>query len=85
MNEIVAFLGAILLMLLWGAFIGWLAGKIMKSPHSFMRNALIGIVGGVIGSVVCGVIGITGSGMIGGIIVDTVGACLLIWISNRLK
>ena len=85
MTEVAAFIGAIILMLLWGAFIGWLAGKLMKSPHSFLKNALIGIVGGVIGGVVCGVVGISGSGVIGGIIVDTIGACLLIWIAKKLK
>lgn len=41
---------AIVLTILIGALIGWLAGLIMKSSHGFWMNCLIGIVGSAIGN-----------------------------------
>ena len=40
---------------------------------------------GVVGDIVLGLIGIHGSGFIGGIIVSVVGACILIWLSGKLR
>lgn len=74
-----------LVTLLCGALAGWLAGKIMDSEGSWIRNLVLGLVGGVVGSFVLSLIGIKGSGLIGGTIVSVVGACILIWISKKLR
>lgn len=68
-----------------GAFAGWLAGKLMGTEGSTLRNIILGLCGGVVGSIVLGIIGIHGSGMIGGTIVSVVGACILIWISRKFS
>ena len=64
-------------------FAGWLAGRLMNSDGSWIRNLLLGLAGGVVGSIVLGLIGIKGNGLIGGTLVSVVGACLLIWISRK--
>ena len=69
--------------LLIGGIGGWLAGMLMGSPQKWWMNIIIGLIGGVIGSVVLGIIGIHGTGIIGGIIVSVIGACLLIWLAKK--
>ncbi len=74
--------------LLWtlicGAIIGWLAGLLMHNPGSLVRNIVVGIVGSSLGSFLCYMIGIYAYGFLFGAIVDVVGACLLLWIIDRL-
>ena len=70
--------------LFFGGLAGWIAGKLMNSDGSMLRNIILGLVGGVVRSIVLGIFGIHGTGRIGGTIVSIVGACILIWISNRL-
>ena len=71
--------------LLCGALAGWLAGRLMDCDGSWIRNLALGLAGGVVGSIVLGIIGIRGSGIIGGTVVSVVGACLLIWLYRKLS
>ncbi len=75
----------ILLNLVIGGIAGFVAGKIRVFEGNLVRNILLGLVGGVLGSIVLAIIGIHGSGFIGSIIVSIVGSCLLIWIVRKLK
>ncbi len=59
-----------------GAIAGWIAGIIMKSEGTTLRNILLGIAGGII----AGALGLSSSNIIGGIIASVIGACLLIFI-----
>ena len=70
--------------LAFGCLAGWIAGKLMNSEGTWVRNILLGLCGGVVGSIVLCLVGISGTGRIGGTFVSVVGACLLIWISRRL-
>lgn len=70
---------SIVLTILIGALAGWLAGLIMKSKHGFWMNCLVGIVGSIIGGAIFNALHI-GGGMIIEILIDVVGACLLIFI-----
>ena len=45
-------LWSILIAILDGALIGWLAGILMKSKHGFWMNCLLGIIGGAVGSAI---------------------------------
>ena len=74
----------ILWTLFLGGIAGWIACKFMNSEGSMVKNIILGLIGGVVGSVVLGIIGIHGSGLIGGTIVSVVGACLLIWLGRKL-
>ena len=70
---------SIIITILVGALIGWLAGIIMKSKHGFWINCLVGIVGSALGSALFGLLHI-GGGLIVNIVIDIVGTCLLIVI-----
>ena len=74
----------IIVTLLCGALAGWLAGKLMHSEGTWLRNLILGLVGGVVGSFVLKFIGVEGKGLIGGTLVSVIGACILIWISRIL-
>ena len=75
-----------LLWLIFGALVGWLAGIIMESKRSTLRNIVLGIAGSVVGGFIASRMGI---GTIGGfnilnIIISVAGACLLIFIARIL-
>ena len=74
----------ILISLALGALAGWLAGKIMKSDGSLLRNIVLGIVGGVLASFIFSLIGISFYGYVGTVIASVIGACLLIWIARLI-
>ena len=74
-------LTSLIITILVGALIGWLAGIFMKSAHGFWLSCLLGIVGSAIGSWLAGALGIhIGSGLVGSIIVGVAGTCILIAI-----
>lgn len=70
--------------LLIGAIAGWIASKIMGSKGGLLRNIIVGVIGGFLGPVILGIFGISGSGIIGTILVSVVGACVLIFIGKFL-
>ena len=72
--------------LIFGALVGWLAGIVMKSKQSLIRNIILGILGSFVGGFVASFMGI---GTIGGfnivnIVISVAGACLLIFIVRIL-
>ena len=73
----------IVIFILVGALIGWLAGLFMKSHHGFWMNCLLGIVGSALGQFIAGLIGLVG-GTITLLSVDVVGACLVIALARLL-
>lgn len=73
---------AILIAILTGALIGWIAGLIMKSKHGFWVNCLIGIIGSALGNAIGNIMGI-GSGILG-IVCSIAGTCLLIVICRAI-
>ena len=70
--------------LLIGALAGYIAGRIMGSETSTVRNIALGILGGFVGSSVFGLSGLSASGMLGEFRVSVVGACICIWIGRKL-
>lgn len=71
--------------LLIGALCGWLAGKFMKSKHGFLLNIILGIVGGFVGNFLFGLLGVSFGGLIGNIVCSVLGACILIWVVRLFK
>ena len=68
-----------------GALVGWLAGILMNAKNGFLMNALLGIVGAVVGRFLAALIGIHASRIsIGGILISVCGACLVIWLYRKL-
>ena len=77
----------ILLWALFGAVVGWIAGAIMKSKGSLLRNILLGIVGSFVGGFIASLLGFgsLGAGFsfnLVNILISVAGACLLIIVAR---
>lgn len=77
------FLVRLLIDIIVGGLSGFIAGNIMKSEGSLLRNIILGIVGGAVGGILFGLIGLAATGIIGSIIISVVGACLLIYLGQK--
>ena len=66
-----------------GAIIGWLAGKLMKSDGSLLRNILLGIGGSALGGFVGGLLKIEPTSWIVSMILAVACACLLLWLYHK--
>jgi len=80
----------ILLWLLFGAIIGWIAGAIMKSKNSLLMNIVLGIVGSFVGGFVASLLGfgsLTGGRSLSlvNIIISVAGACLVILLVRAIR
>ena len=74
---------SIVITILVGALIGWLAGLLMKSSHGFWMSCLLGIVGSFLGWGIAGLVGL-GGGWVIDILVRIAGTCLLIAICRAV-
>ena len=74
----------LLISVVLGAISGWLASTIMKSKGSLIRDIILGIIGGFVGDLIFELLGISFSGYLGTILVSVVGACLVIFIVNKV-
>ena len=72
----------IIVTILAGALVGWLASKLMHFKGNFWLNCILGIVGSAVGRFVFGLIDINSKGKltIGGILISVVGACIVVWV-----
>lgn len=61
-----------------GAVVGWLASKIMGGKGGLLYYIISGIVGSALGSFLAGLLKIGGGGMIWQIIIGVAGTCVLI-------
>ena len=76
--------------LLWqiaiGILAGFLAGKIMRGRgYGLIIDLLLGIVGSMLGGWVFRFLGLAASGLVGELVVATIGAILLIVIVRSLR
>ena len=69
--------------LIIGALIGWVAGKLMNSRGGLLRNILLGIVGSGVGHYFAEMLGVNATGF-ASYIVSVAGACLVIWVVRKL-
>ena len=75
----------IIITILIGALVGWLAGLIMKTNHGFWLRVLLGVVGSAVGRLIAGLLGIHAETVsIGGILISVAGACLGDWLMRKL-
>lgn len=70
----------IIITIIVGAVVGWLASIIMKTNAQMgsIANIVVGIVGAWIGNFLAGMLGLAATGAIASVIVAIVGACVLI-------
>jgi len=74
----------LLIAVVLGAVSGWLASLIMKSNGSLIRNIVLGIAGGFVGSLLFDLVGLSFAGYLGTVFVSVVGACIVIFVVNKL-
>ena len=80
----------ILLLLLFGAVVGWLAGLIMKSKNGLILNIVLGIVGSIVGGFIASLLNF---GTFGGdfsfdpinMLIAIGGACLVILVVRVVR
>ena len=76
----------IIVTILIGALVGWLASLIMNMKGGFWLHVALGIAGSVVGTVLAGLIGISAKKVsIGGVIISVAGACLVVWLVRKLS
>jgi len=80
----------ILLLLLFGAIVGWVAGLIMKSRKTLVMNIICGIVGSFVGGFIASILGFGGFGGnfnfdIVNILIAIAGACLVIFVVRLVR
>ena len=63
---------------------GFLASKIMKTKGGFIRNVLVGILGSGFGTFIFSRLGIYADSNLGGFVFSVLGACILLWLINRI-
>ena len=67
-----------------GALAGYLAGRFMGTETSMGRNIVLGVLGSFVGEFLFGLIGIHASGSFSSFVISVVGACICIWIGQKL-
>ncbi len=74
----------ILKIALW-ALSGYLASRFMKfgKPEGIIGNIILGFVGGLLGSLVFALIGLSATNIIGDILVSLAGSCLAIFLFRK--
>ena len=76
----------LLIFLAVGILAGWIAGTAMRgSGYGPLGNAIVGIIGSVIGGFLFNLIGISAGGRLGSIITATFGAALLLFIVGKFR
>lgn len=69
-----------------GLIAGYIASMLQKGKGSgCLVNLFLGVVGGALGGWLFGLFGLQALSWLGEIVVAVIGACLLIWLFNKLK
>lgn len=72
-------------LLIVGAVAGWLASTFMNKRQGIAMNLAVGIGGAFLGSFLGRIIGLAATGLIGSIIMATIGAVILLWALGQLR
>ena len=74
--------------IIWGLILGAIAGfigsRLLNEKSGTIKNILLGIGGGFVGGLVFNLLGLSANGLIGSLLVSTVGACICIWAGRKL-
>lgn len=73
-----------LISLLLGALMGWLAGKLMGSKGGLIRNIILGLAGSAVGNYIATSLGVGATNSVGSLLIGVGGACLLILVGRWL-
>ena len=67
-----------LISIILGGIIGWIAGKLMHTRGGIIRNIILGIVGSAVGNFLADTVGLGATNSIGAILIGIGGACVVI-------
>ena len=82
--SLIGLLASLLVGVLVGALAGHIANRFMGTQTSTGRNIVLGILGSFVGEFLFGLIGIHATGSISSFVISVLGACVCIWVDNRL-
>jgi uncharacterized membrane protein YeaQ/YmgE (transglycosylase-associated protein family) len=68
-----------------GLVAGFLAGQIMGRSQDLLMNLLVGCVGAILGGFLANLIGLAAYGLIGQLVIATLGAVLFIFILRKVR
>jgi uncharacterized membrane protein YeaQ/YmgE (transglycosylase-associated protein family) len=68
-----------------GLLAGFIAEKVLKRDHGLVTNLIVGVIGAYLGGAVFNMLGLDASGLLGAIVVATIGAILLLIIWGMIK
>lgn len=76
---------SIIIWIIFGALVGWIASIVMHSKGGLIRNIIVGLIGAVLGGFLASLFGIGSvtTFTIEGFLIALGGAVLLIWIVKR--
>jgi uncharacterized membrane protein YeaQ/YmgE (transglycosylase-associated protein family) len=77
----------ILVWIIFGALVGWIASMIMKTEGGLLPDIVLGIVGSIIGGIIMRALGQGGNGGFNlyNILISVLGACILIIVVRSIK
>jgi uncharacterized membrane protein YeaQ/YmgE (transglycosylase-associated protein family) len=79
-------LESLLLFLLVGGIAGWVAGILVRGRgHGILTNIVVGVIGAFIGGFIFTELGIVTAGLLGSLVVATIGAIILLLLLRALK
>ncbi|MCR5733375.1 MAG: GlsB/YeaQ/YmgE family stress response membrane protein [Lachnospiraceae bacterium] len=75
----------LLITIVVGAVIGWIACKLFNLNGGLIKNILLGVGGGFVGGLVLRLIGFKATTILGSIISGVVGAGIIVFVARRLS
>ncbi len=69
--------------LLVGLAAGFIAARVTGENHTLVQNLLTGVAGAFLGGALFWVLGLKATGLIGALVVATVGSVVLLWLLDR--
>ena len=82
---LVGVLASLFVGVLIGALAGYIAGRFMGTETSFGRNIAMGVLGSFVGEFLFGLLGIHATGSLSSFAMSVIGACICIWIGQKLS
>ena len=82
--SIASLLVSLVVGVLVGALAGYVAGRFMGTETSVGRNIVLGILGSFVGESLFGLFGIHATGSFTAFVISVVGACICIWVGQKL-